>query len=51
MALAWFLFALYVVATLALAWLGSRQTKSLESYALGNRRMSPGSSAWRSPRA
>lgn len=41
MTLAWILFAVYVVATLVLAWLGSRQTKSLESYALGNRRMNP----------
>ena len=41
MILSWSLFALYVVATLALAWLGQRKTDSLESYALGHGDMSP----------
>jgi sodium/pantothenate symporter len=41
MALAWSLFLLYVVVTLWLAWLGKRKTTSLESYAVGNRDMSP----------
>ena len=39
--MAWTLFGVYVVATLYLAWLGSRKTASLESYALGNRNMNP----------
>lgn len=41
MLLSWSLFALYVVLTLSLAWLGKRKTTTLESYALGNRDMSP----------
>ncbi len=41
MALSWTLFAAYVAVTLALAWLGNRKTRSLESYAVGNRDMSP----------
>lgn len=41
MALSWSLFVLYVAVTLYLAWLGNRKTTSLESYALGNRAMSP----------
>lgn len=41
MILAWSLFLVYVVVTLFLAWLGQRKTDSLESYALGNRDMSP----------
>jgi sodium/pantothenate symporter len=39
--LAWSLFLLYVVVTLGLAWLGHRKTHSLESYAVGDRNMSP----------
>jgi SSS family solute:Na+ symporter/sodium/pantothenate symporter len=39
--LAWTLFLAYVAVTLFLAWLGQRKTDSLESYALGNRRMNP----------
>jgi sodium/pantothenate symporter len=39
--LAWTLFLLYVVVTLVLAWLGHRRTHSLESYAVGDRNMSP----------
>ncbi len=41
MLLSWVLFALYVVATLVLAWLGQRKTDSLASYALGHGDMSP----------
>lgn len=41
MTIAWILFALYVVVTLWLAWLGSRRTTTLESYALGDRAMHP----------
>jgi SSS family solute:Na+ symporter/sodium/pantothenate symporter len=39
--LVWLLFLVYVVATLFLAWLGNKRTTSLESYAVGNRDMSP----------
>jgi len=41
MVLSWSLFGLYVVVTRYLAWLGKRKTTSLESYALGDRAMSP----------
>ena len=41
MILSWTLFALYVVATLVLAWMGQKKTDSLESYALGHGDMSP----------
>jgi SSS family solute:Na+ symporter/sodium/pantothenate symporter len=39
--LAWSAFLVYVVVTFWLAWLGHRKTTSLESYAVGNRDMSP----------
>ena len=37
----WILFLLYVVVTIFLAWLGNKKTKSLDSFAVGNREMSP----------
>ncbi len=37
----WILFLLYVVVTIFLAWLGNKKTKSLDSFAVGNRDMSP----------
>lgn len=37
----WILFLLYVVITIFLAWLGNKKTKSLDSFAVGNRDMSP----------
>lgn len=41
MILPWVLFAVYVAATLWLAWLGQRKTDSLASYAVGGGDMSP----------
>ncbi len=41
MAIAWILFLIYVCGTLVLAWLGSRKTTSLESYAIGDGTMHP----------
>lgn len=41
MALAWTMFAVYVVVTLGLAWLGQKKTTSLASYALGDGKMHP----------
>ncbi|MEM8961546.1 MAG: sodium:solute symporter [Acidobacteriota bacterium] len=41
MALSWSLFALYVVVTLYLAYLGNKKTDSLESYAIGKGDMRP----------
>lgn len=41
MSLAWTAFLVYVVVTLVLAWLGSRKTGDLTSYAIGDRTMRP----------
>lgn len=41
MTLAWTAFLVYVVVTLVLAWLGSRKTSDLTSYAIGDRTMRP----------
>jgi Na+/proline symporter len=41
MLLSWSLFLVYVTVTFYLAWLGQKKTHSLESYAIGNRDMSP----------
>lgn len=41
MLLSWSLFLAYVIVTFYLAWLGQKKTHSLESYAIGNRDMSP----------
>lgn len=41
MTLAWTAFLVYVVATLGLAWLGSRRTTDLRSFALGDGAMRP----------
>lgn len=41
MILSWSVFIFYVIVTLFLAWLGSKKTKSLDSFAIGNRDMSP----------
>ena len=37
----WALFALYLIVTIYLAWLGKRKTQSLASFAVGNRDMNP----------
>lgn len=42
MAFAWSLFALYLVATFWLAWLGHKKTKSFDDFAVGGRSMGPG---------
>lgn len=39
--IAWGLFLVYVTGTVTLAWLGSRKTGAFESFAIGDRRMSP----------
>ncbi|MFQ6116080.1 MAG: sodium:solute symporter family protein [bacterium] len=41
MLLSWLLFLAYVITTFYRAWLGQKKTHSLESYAIGNRDMSP----------
>ena len=41
-ALAWSLFAVYLVVTFWLAWLGHRRTTSFEDFAVGGRSMGPG---------
>lgn len=37
----WILFSLYIVVTIFLAYLGKKKTKSLSSYAVGDRNMNP----------
>ncbi len=39
--LSWTLFIIYLFVTIYLAWLGKKKTKSLDSFALGNRNMNP----------
>ncbi len=41
MLLNWILFIIYLLVTIYLAWLGKKKTKSLDSFALGNRDMNP----------
>jgi sodium/pantothenate symporter len=41
MLFSWIVFFIYVVVTLYLAWLGSKRTKSLDSFAIGNRDLNP----------
>ena len=41
-AIAWTLFAVYLVGTFWLAWLGHRRTKSFADFAVGGRDMGPG---------
>ncbi|MDF1662788.1 MAG: sodium:solute symporter family protein [Planctomycetota bacterium] len=40
--LAWILFAIYLIGTFYLAWLGHKKTKSFADFAVGKRDMSPG---------